>query len=330
MFRIRDFSRFTRVSVRMLRHYDRLGLLEPAWVDPRSRYRWYSARQLPRLQRILALRDLGFSLEHVAEILEGDPRDRAFSRVLERRKLELEHEVEEQQRRIAQLEMRLARLAGGADPPPDVVLRRVPAVTVAARRMRVTELDSAVETLFEGLEQEVARADVRAAGAPVLVYHDGDGRSENADVEAAVPITRASVRIAGARVRTLPAIATAACTTYVGSYEQWWRVAEGLLGTLESRRLVPAGPLREVFVQFSARDAGALGLPRAYLAERDEDFVTEMQIPVRPAAASERPRRTSGSGRGTRSHGAASRRAVPSAQRSSRSRSRRSRGAGES
>ena len=294
MFRIRDFSRFTRVSVRMLRHYDRLGLLEPAWVDPRSRYRWYSAGQLPRLQRILALRDLGFSLEHVAEILEGDPRGRAFSRVLERRKLELEREVDEQRRRIAQIEVRLARLAAGADPPPDVVLRRVPAVTVAARRTRVADLDSGVEELFEGLELDVARADVRAAGPPVLVYHDGDGRNEDADVEAAVPVTASAARIRGARVRTLPAIPLAACTAYTGSYEQWWRVAEGLLGTLESRRLVPAGPLREVFVQFSARDASALALPRAYLAERDEDFVTEMQVPVKAAAARERSRRAAG------------------------------------
>ena len=320
MFRIRDFSRFTRVSVRMLRHYDRLGLLEPAWVDPRSRYRWYSARQLSRLQRILALRDLGFSLEHVAEILEGDPRGRAFSRVLERRKLELEREVEEQRRRIAQIETRLVRLAAGADPPPDVVLRRVPAVTVAARRTRVADLDAAVEELFEGLEQEVARADARAAGPPVLVYHDGDGRSENADVEAAVPVMGSAVRIRGARVRALPPIAIAACTTYVGSYEQWWRVAEGLLGTLESRRLVPAGPVREVFVQFSARDASALGLPRAYLAERDEDFVTEMQLPVRPAAAAERSRRTAGISRTGRSRGAARRRATPSGSSNSRSR----------
>src|SRR5207253_4554648 len=62
MFRIREFSRFSRVSVKMLRHYDRLGLLHPARVDPDTRYRYYSARQLPRLNRILALRDLGFSL----------------------------------------------------------------------------------------------------------------------------------------------------------------------------------------------------------------------------------------------------------------------------
>jgi len=279
MFRISDFSRFTRVSVRMLRHYDRLGILRPAFVDPRSRYRWYSASQLPRLQRILALRDLGFSLEHVAQVLEEDPRGRTLRRVLELRKLEVEREIDESRRRIAQLEGRLARLDAGAEPPPDVVVRRVPPLTVAARRARVADLESGVEELFESLESEVARAGVRAAAPPVLVYHDRDGRCENADVEAAVPVTGVA-KLRGARVRTLPALELAACTTYVGGYDQWWRIAEGLLAALEARRLAPAGPMRELFVQFHARDARSI--PRAYLADRDEDFVTEMQIPVRP------------------------------------------------
>ena len=63
MFRIGEFSRFSRVSVKMLRHYDELGLLTPAHVDPQSNYRYYSADQLPRLHRIVALKDLGFRLE---------------------------------------------------------------------------------------------------------------------------------------------------------------------------------------------------------------------------------------------------------------------------
>lgn len=63
MFKIGEFSRLSRVSVRMLRHYDQLGLLTPSQTDSFTGYRYYSANQLPRLNRILALRDLGFSLE---------------------------------------------------------------------------------------------------------------------------------------------------------------------------------------------------------------------------------------------------------------------------
>jgi DNA-binding transcriptional MerR regulator len=70
MFTIGDFARHGRVSVRMLRHYDAIGLLPPAKVDPASSYRFYEASQLARLNRIVALKDLGFTLEQVRAILD--------------------------------------------------------------------------------------------------------------------------------------------------------------------------------------------------------------------------------------------------------------------
>ena len=70
MFKIGDFSKLSRVSIRMLRHYDQIGLFKPAYIDPESSYRYYAADQLPRLNRILALKDLGFPLEQIASLLE--------------------------------------------------------------------------------------------------------------------------------------------------------------------------------------------------------------------------------------------------------------------
>ena len=72
MFKIGDFSKISQVSMRMLRHYDEIGLLKPAHVDPFTGYRSYSADQLPRLNRILALRDLGLSLEEIGRVLDDD------------------------------------------------------------------------------------------------------------------------------------------------------------------------------------------------------------------------------------------------------------------
>jgi DNA-binding transcriptional MerR regulator len=70
MFTIGDFARHGRVSVRMLRHYDAIGLLRPAHVDPASGYRCYEADQLARLNRVIALKDLGFTLQQVQTILD--------------------------------------------------------------------------------------------------------------------------------------------------------------------------------------------------------------------------------------------------------------------
>jgi DNA-binding transcriptional MerR regulator len=70
MFTIGDFARHGRVSVRMLRHYDATGLLRPDHVDPASGYRYYTAVQLARLNRITALKDLGCTLQQVQDIVD--------------------------------------------------------------------------------------------------------------------------------------------------------------------------------------------------------------------------------------------------------------------
>jgi len=72
MFKIGDFSKLSRVSIKTLRFYDEKGLLKPRGVDRFTRYRYYELDQLPALYRILGLKELGFSLEQIGRLLEGD------------------------------------------------------------------------------------------------------------------------------------------------------------------------------------------------------------------------------------------------------------------
>src|ERR1700684_3369715 len=73
MLNIGEFARLGQVSPRMLRHYDQLGLLKPERVDPETGYRSYGVQQLVRLHRLVALRDLGFTLEQIGDLLDGEP-----------------------------------------------------------------------------------------------------------------------------------------------------------------------------------------------------------------------------------------------------------------
>jgi len=283
VFRIRDFSRLTRVSIKTLRHYDRIGLLPPAHVDPRSRYRYYRAGQVTRLQSILALRDLGFSLEHIGALLAGGSRAQT-KRLFAARRAVVQQQLELERRRLSQLDATLRELEGRARSKAlDVALRTLPAVRVAARRARVANLDAGAERLFEAVEQDAARAGVRASAPPILIYHDRDHRESRADIEACVPVMGDARNAGRSTIRTLPAVTTAACLVYSGGYAPWGRYSRGLLTWLQARRLVPAGSLRETFHQFQARELGPLRLPAGFLVERAEDLLTEMQIPVRRA-----------------------------------------------
>ncbi|ALM37597.1 MerR family transcriptional regulator [Streptomyces sp. FR-008] len=127
MFTIGDFARHGRVSVRMLRHYDATGLLRPARVDPANGYRHYTASQLSRLNRIIALKELGFTLQQVRDIVDEKVDAGELRGMLRLRRAELEDAVATANARLVQVEARLRAIESeGHMPTHDVVLKSVP------------------------------------------------------------------------------------------------------------------------------------------------------------------------------------------------------------
>src|SRR6478752_4010885 len=116
MFTIGDFARYGRVSARMLRHYDAIGLLRPDRIDPATGYRYYGAAQLARLNRVIALKDLGFTLQQVRAVVDDQVDADELRGML----------------RLPQVEARLRSIESeGHMPENDVQIKRVPAVRVA-------------------------------------------------------------------------------------------------------------------------------------------------------------------------------------------------------
>ena len=104
MLKIGEFSKLSRVSVRMLRYYDEIGLLKPAEIDRFTDYRYYREDQLPTVNRITALRDMGFSLAHIVRILAVYDDRRQLERFLSARQRELEDLSRDTTRRLTLLE----------------------------------------------------------------------------------------------------------------------------------------------------------------------------------------------------------------------------------
>jgi DNA-binding transcriptional MerR regulator len=141
MLSIGDFARYGRVSVRMLRHYDTLGLLLPARVDPASGYRFYTAAQLARLNRIVALKDLGFTLDQVRAMLDEQVSAEQLRGMLRLRRAELQAQIAADTSRLTQVGARLWIIEmEGVMPADEVQVKRIPAV-------RVAELTAAAERL---------------------------------------------------------------------------------------------------------------------------------------------------------------------------------------
>ena len=126
MLKIGDFSRLGQVSVRMLRHYDELGLLKPVKVDHLTGYRYYAMDQLPRLHRIVALKELGFWLDQIARLLSSELSSEQIEGMLLLKRAEVEQQVRAEQTRLAHVEMRLRHIQReGVLPPYEGVLKRV-------------------------------------------------------------------------------------------------------------------------------------------------------------------------------------------------------------
>lgn len=133
MFKIGDFSKICRVPVSALRYYADIGLLEPTHIDNFTGYRYYSLDQLPRLNRILALRDLGLSLTQVKQLLDEQVTPEQMRGMLRLKQAELQQVVDEEQARLARVAARLKQIEQETS-MTEVVLKQIEPMIVLSIR----------------------------------------------------------------------------------------------------------------------------------------------------------------------------------------------------
>lgn len=266
MFRVGGFARLSGVTAKVLRAYDAAGLFAPAWVDPSSGYRYYSPAQLPDIRRILALRQAGMSLAGIAALVGGGADLRA---ALTARRLAVEAEQREVERRLAAMEIRVALGEDGSS-EPDVVVRQVRAERVATFDM-AQQLDGDIGAAFYELESHVRDLGIRAHSPPGA--QEGPGR----DDLIFVPIRRAMTPTDRIGVGRLPAGAVASILHH-GPYETLGEARRLLRRWASAAGYSPAGPTRILYLQFGAESE--LHLPRGWVVDRAADFMTELQQPV--------------------------------------------------
>ena len=233
MFSIGDFARHGQVSVRMLRHYDTIGLLRPARVDPASSYRFYEASQLARLNRIIALKDLGFTLEQVRAILDQQVSAGELRGMLRLRQAELQTQIAADTYRLAQIEARLRIIEmEGAMPAEDIQVKPIPAVRVAQLTATAASLEPAsitpvIRPLYEELGTRLGQAGLMPAGPAIAYYEDapdGDGVLVHATlpVSADLTVSAAPAAATGSRSSTCPGSARRPRSCTGGPWTTFW------------------------------------------------------------------------------------------------------------
>ena len=132
MFKIGEFSKLVQVPIATLRYYDQVGLLKPIEVDRFTGYRYYSAAQLPRLHRILALKGLGFSLEQIAELLDENLSPEQMRGMLRLRHVQISQQIADMQDQLIEVESRIDQIEREPQLSRyDIILKQVEPLLVA-------------------------------------------------------------------------------------------------------------------------------------------------------------------------------------------------------
>ena len=270
MLKIGDFSKLSRVSIRMLRHYDEIGLLRPVWIDPESGYRYYTAEQLPIAGRINALKDMGFGLTAIGEILPVYEDRDALERYLRQRQAELQALSEQTAYRLRLLETAQKRLRKEDKTMKyDVTIKTFPPRYSATVRMVIPAYEQE-GMLWNLLMEETAQLNL-VDGDPCYccaVFHDKEYREADVEVEVQKDVLGSYPDTEHVRFRMLPEM-TAACATCKGSYAQMDGINAAVAAWVADNGYTFDGPMFNIY-HISPHETS-----------NPNEFVTEVCYPVR-------------------------------------------------
>lgn len=278
MIKIGEFSKLVQVPVPTLRYYDQIGLLKPVSIDRFTGYRYYSAGQLPRLHRILALKGLGFSLEQIGAVLDEGLTPEQMRGMLRLRHAQISQQLVDMQSQLVEVEMRLQQIEREEQLSTyDVILKQVEPLLVASVRA-ILPNHSAVGALFgevyEAIRPYVAEAlhpNPEEGGQTLVLCYDTEFKEHSVDGAAAFMLRRRIPESGRVRVHELPAGAMAA-TVHHGSYQTIGEAHEAILAWIDANGYRIIGPDRELNLFHT--------MP---IRPDDPSYVTEIQYPVEKA-----------------------------------------------
>ena len=269
MLKIGEFSKLSRISIRMLRYYDEMGLLVPETIDPFTGYRYYSEAQLFTAGRITALKDMGFKLCDTAELLKRwEDRELLEQRLLGQREAACA-QAEEAARRLRLLDTALERLRKDEPMKYDVTVKTIPERQVASVRQIIPCYEREGD-LWSVLMKETAGMHIQD-GDPCLcsaTFHDGEYKESNVDVEVQKTVRGDYPDTEHVKFKTMPAVQVAS-TVCKGSYDQMGEATAAVVSWVESSGCVFDGP--SFFIYHVS----------PHETNDPEKFVTELCYPVR-------------------------------------------------
>lgn len=268
MLKIGEFSKLSQTPVSTLRYYDEIGLLKPVQVDDFTGYRYYNAEQLPRLNRITALKDVGLRLAEIVQLTADGSSNDHLRDVLERKRGDSVRVVERERGRLTRIESWLENLARGTTMEQyEVTIKKIEPIRAMCLRRVMPSYHSEGELWEELCRYLGTLEDVQYAGPAMNICHDSEYREKDVDIEVAVPVKTAVPNSDDIQMRTLPGCERVVSVLHKGPFDTIINAYQFTLEWIERNGYRMAGPDRVVYHSDPSEVA-------------PEDLLQELQVPI--------------------------------------------------
>lgn len=263
LYKIGMFAAMNHVTIKTLRYYDEQGLLKPDYVDELNGYRYYLASQIADLHRILALKNMGFSLEDIMKIQKG----KSEKELLAVKKQEILKEISNLTSRLVQVENYLAEKNLELSAP--VLIKSIPQVITATLKSRINTYDALFDLMPEmGAEMERLGCICAEPEYCFTHYLEEGYKDEDILVEICEAVTELKEDSERVKFKVFSEIKEAACAFHKGSYSDFPRTYKALINFIEKNGYEICGNIRESYID------------GVWNKDSEEEWLSEIQIPV--------------------------------------------------
>ena len=264
LYKIGMFANMNRVTIKTLRYYDEQRLLVPVYVDEETGYRYYAAGQMAQLHRIIALKNLGFSIDDIRKIIDG-AEEKSF---LLEKKHEILKEISVLTNKLSQVESYLAKESMNLSAP--VLIKEIPEVIVCTMKRRIKTYDALFELMPQmGAQMEISDCHCAEPEYCFTHYLESEYKEEDILVEICEAVTEKKQNTEELTFKVLPKVPKAACIFHKGSYNTLHESYAMLLQYIEENGYEICGNVRESYID------------GVWNKESENDWLTEILIPVK-------------------------------------------------
>ena len=271
MLKISDFSKLSKISVRMLRFYDENDILKPIIVKENG-YRYYETKQLLIASRIQYLRYLGFGTNKIKSILTIYHDSKEIAQYLKTHLMELEVEQRQVHERINALTMTIKKMEQEEIMMNyQVEIKEIPAMEMMCLRKIIPSYDKE-NLLWQGLNSEIesCKMEIRYVENTIsmAVFYDQGYKEKDVDVEIRVQVKGQHVDTENIKFRQIPLVKVAS-VTFTGGYEHSTEVSYHIARWISEHNYEINGP------DFSIYHVGY------GKTDNPDEFVTEICYPIK-------------------------------------------------